>query len=54
MKSIVYPGTFDPITHGHTDLITRAANIFDTVVVAIAKSSSKSPLFSFRTTHGVS
>jgi pantetheine-phosphate adenylyltransferase len=41
----VYPGTFDPITLGHEDLIRRAARLFDTVVVAVADSSAKRPLF---------
>jgi pantetheine-phosphate adenylyltransferase len=39
----VYPGTFDPITHGHTDLVTRAARVFDHVIVAIAESPHKTP-----------
>ncbi|MGB3046777.1 pantetheine-phosphate adenylyltransferase [Dokdonella sp.] len=42
----VYPGTFDPITNGHIDLVTRAAPLFDRLVVAIADSQSKSPCFS--------
>jgi pantetheine-phosphate adenylyltransferase len=42
----VYPGTFDPVTHGHTDLVTRAARVFDKVIVAIAESPHKTPLFS--------
>ena len=42
---VVYPGTFDPITNGHLDLLTRAASLFDHIILAIAKSSSKSPLF---------
>ena len=42
----VYPGTFDPITNGHTDLVARAAALFDRVVVAVADSSSKGPAFS--------
>ena len=42
----VYPGTFDPITHGHTDLVTRAAQVFDHVIVAIAESPHKTPFFS--------
>lgn len=42
----IYPGTFDPITHGHTDIVTRAALIFDKVIFAVAKSSAKSILFS--------
>lgn len=41
----VYPGTFDPITHGHTDLIQRAARLFDRVIVAVAASPAKQPLF---------
>jgi pantetheine-phosphate adenylyltransferase len=44
MTKVVYPGTFDPITHGHTDLIERAGRLFDEVVVAIAYNSKKSPL----------
>ena len=42
----VYPGTFDPVTHGHTDLVTRAARVFDKVIVAIAESPHKIPMFS--------
>lgn len=42
----VYPGTFDPITYGHEDLIARAANIFTSVIVAIAENENKLPLFS--------
>ncbi len=45
MKSAVYPGTFDPITNGHTDLVERAARLFDRVIVAVAKSPSKAPAF---------
>lgn len=41
----VYPGTFDPITLGHEDLIRRAARLFDTVIVAVADSSAKHPFF---------
>ncbi|MFZ5724281.1 MAG: pantetheine-phosphate adenylyltransferase [Pseudomonadota bacterium] len=43
---VVYPGTFDPITNGHRDLVERAARMFDHVVVAIADSQKKNPLFS--------
>ena len=46
MTTIVYPGTFDPITNGHIDLVERAARLFDKVVIGIASSQSKSPLFS--------
>ncbi len=42
----IYPGTFDPITNGHTDLVTRAAPLFDRVIVAVADSSTKGPGFS--------
>jgi pantetheine-phosphate adenylyltransferase len=45
MKIAIYPGTFDPITYGHIDVIERAAEIFDTVIVAVARNSSKQPLF---------
>jgi pantetheine-phosphate adenylyltransferase len=43
--SAVYPGTFDPITRGHTDLVRRAAGLFDRVVVAVAASAKKQPFF---------
>ncbi|MAF84836.1 MAG: pantetheine-phosphate adenylyltransferase [Chromatiales bacterium] len=43
----MYPGTFDPITNGHTELVRRAAKLFDRIVVAIAESPAKQPLFSF-------
>ena len=45
MKTVIYPGTFDPITLGHIDLVERAAAIFDRVLVAIAHSEKKRPLF---------
>jgi len=45
-RTAIYPGTFDPITHGHTDLVTRASRVFELVVVAIAESPHKTPLFS--------
>jgi pantetheine-phosphate adenylyltransferase len=41
----IYPGTFDPITNGHVDLVTRAARLFDHVIIAIAESARKQPLF---------
>lgn len=46
MTSVIYPGTFDPITNGHLDIIERSAVIFPRVLVAVANSSSKKPLFS--------
>lgn len=42
----VYPGTFDPITNGHVDIINRALNLFDRVIVAVAVNSAKDPVFS--------
>ena len=45
-RKAIYPGTFDPITNGHLDVIGRAAGLFDEVIVALARNSSKSPLFS--------
>jgi len=46
MCKAIYPGTFDPITNGHVDLIERAGRFFDQVVVAVAENSHKTPLFS--------
>jgi pantetheine-phosphate adenylyltransferase len=46
MRKAVYPGSFDPITNGHLDVITRAQKLFDEVVVAIAADNTKTPLFS--------
>jgi pantetheine-phosphate adenylyltransferase len=50
----VYPGTFDPITNGHTDLVARAARVFPKVIVAIAESPHKKPLFSLDERIGLS
>ena len=44
-RNILYPGTFDPITYGHIDLIKKALNIVDTVIVAISENSNKNYLF---------
>ena len=46
MKTAVYPGTFDPVTNGHLDVITRASKLFDIVIVGVLTNSAKSPLFS--------
>ena len=46
MSKALYPGTFDPITLGHIDIIERALNLFDEIIIAIATSDSKTPLFS--------
>ena len=44
----VYPGTFDPITNGHTDLVNRGAKIFDKVIIAVAENPSKNTLFNVK------
>ena len=46
MRTAIYPGSFDPFTNGHLDLVHRAAKLFDHVIVAVAKSEGKGPLFS--------
>ena len=46
MKAAIYPGTFDPMTYGHLDIIKRAANIFDELVVSVLNNKEKTPLFS--------
>ena len=46
MKVAIYPGSFDPITFGHMDIIDRASGLFDKVIVAVAKSEAKNTLFS--------
>jgi pantetheine-phosphate adenylyltransferase len=46
MRHCIYPGTFDPITNGHLDVLARAARLFDRVTVAIADNPAKAPLFS--------
>jgi len=45
MRTVIYPGSFDPLTNGHLDVIQRATKLFDRVIVAVAKNDSKSPLF---------
>ncbi|HET7153538.1 MAG TPA: pantetheine-phosphate adenylyltransferase, partial [Candidatus Kapabacteria bacterium] len=45
MKISVYPGTFDPITNGHIDIIERASELFDKVIVTVAVNSAKTPMF---------
>ena len=45
MRKAIYPGTFDPITNGHIDVIHRASHLFDSITVAVAKNASKNPMF---------
>lgn len=47
-KTVIYPGTFDPITKGHQDLVERASTLFSQVIVAIAKNSAKSPVLPYK------
>lgn len=52
-KTAIYPGTFDPITYGHLDVLERAAKMFDTVIISVAESSRKNTLFSAEERTGV-
>ncbi|HLV10482.1 MAG TPA: adenylyltransferase/cytidyltransferase family protein, partial [Halanaerobiales bacterium] len=45
MRKVVYPGSFDPVTLGHLDIIKRASQVFDEVIVAIFRNTNKEPLF---------
>ena len=45
MRTAIYPGSFDPLTNGHLDVIERAVKLFDRVIIAVAKNESKQPLF---------
>ena len=46
MKAVIYPGSFDPATYGHLDVIKRAADIFDELTVSVLNNTAKTPLFS--------
>lgn len=45
MKKAIYPGSFDPITNGHVDIVNRASQLFDSITIAVAKNANKKPLF---------
>ena len=45
MKTAIYPGTFDPITYGHLDILKRAGKLFDKIIMAVAPSDTKKPIF---------
>jgi len=47
MRTVLYPGSFDPVTNGHLDVAHRAARIFDRLIIGVAANSEKNPLFSF-------
>ncbi len=48
MRTVIYPGSFDPLTNGHLDIVQRAAKLFDTVIVAVADNEGKKPLFTLQ------
>jgi pantetheine-phosphate adenylyltransferase len=48
MRTAIYPGSFDPLTNGHLDVVQRAAKLFDRVIVAVAENESKNPLFTLK------
>ena len=48
MRTVIYPGSFDPLTNGHLDVVKRAAKLFDRVVIAVAKNEGKHPTFSLK------
>ena len=48
MRTVIYPGSFDPMTNGHLDVIQRATKLFDKVIVAVADNERKKPLFSLK------
>jgi pantetheine-phosphate adenylyltransferase len=53
MRTAIYPGSFDPLTNGHLDVIERAIKLFDRIIVAVAKNESKKPLFSIEERFGL-
>ncbi|HMO66975.1 MAG TPA: pantetheine-phosphate adenylyltransferase [Verrucomicrobiota bacterium] len=51
MRTAIYPGTFDPLTNGHLDVVQRAARLFERVIVAVARAETKQPLFPLEERH---
>ena len=45
MRTVIYPGSFDPLTNGHLDVVERASKLFDRVIVAVAANADKQPMF---------
>lgn len=48
MRTVIYPGSFDPLTNGHLDIVQRASRLFDTVIIAVAYNEGKKPLFTLQ------
>ena len=48
MKKAIYPGSFDPITNGHVDIVNRACSLFDEIIIAVFNNPEKEPLFNFK------
>ena len=53
MRTAIYPGSFDPFTHGHLDIVQRASRLFDRVIVAVAMNAGKNPLFTLEERQGM-
>jgi pantetheine-phosphate adenylyltransferase len=53
MRTVIYPGSFDPVTNGHLDVVQRAARLFEKVIVAVAENDAKQPLFSLEERRGL-
>jgi pantetheine-phosphate adenylyltransferase len=53
MRTVIYPGSFDPLTYGHLDLVERAARLFDRVIVAVAQNEGKHPFFTLEERHAL-
>jgi pantetheine-phosphate adenylyltransferase len=53
MRTVIYPGSFDPLTNGHLDVVQRAARLFDRVIIAVAKNEGKHPTFTLAERHAL-